>query len=343
MRKFFIIHLVLFLIFATVAVAVFFGTGANPNSMGTMIPTIFSVFLLLATSINFLVFLPGVIRTRRIMTRGTETQARVTGVIDRGYSRGGEGPPTHNGFSVELEYTDKNGDKVTRVSRTVYATRAAADDIHRMRLVNIKYLGRHVEITDVAPTSGRGRKRIAFERIGEYHKSRDQIEHEEAVREKRAKMSRKDRRAANLADYGVTTRLVYWFGIAFVISWLAVIGLTIFLFVRHGESWQAGVSFAGIFVWGILGALLYTRLQIRQGSKLGQDPNAREMTGILVDVTILGHVGNKFTLRIQVDVDGYKPIAVIRDRVLENPLNIGDEVRVLFNPKRPNVCRLVLQ
>jgi len=373
LRKFALIHLILVLIFVGIGLAVFFGTGGDFDNMGMMVPIMFMIFLTLATVINFLVFLPSKIITGRIMSRGIQTTATAVGVVDKGYSRGQQGEmPTHNGFAVRLTYLDVNGAKVEAISRTRYADRSTANDLVRLKKFQIKYLGKRVEILPCALNAfyeknpNKRPKRFGFERIGEYQKSREQIERDKRRKEELSKLTRKERRQEYLKDYGVTTKFVYWIGIIYAVTVVGAMALTVYFFMS-GQELFGGIAFGGMFIWAIVGGMLYMKLKDKQADKVSKDPMARETNGTIEEVTFAGDVMGTSSWSVRVAVGDKKPIAIIKNdkkinvesivqEVMDGTelkdeeqllivdgkmLQVGDRVRVMFNPKNPNICKIV--
>lgn len=307
------------------------------------------------------------------MSRGIQTTATAVGVVDKGYSRGQQGEmPTHNGFAVRLTYLDVNGAKVEAISRTRYADRSTANDLVRLKKFQIKYLGKRVEILPCALNAfyeknpNKRPKRFGFERIGEYQKSREQIERDKRRKEELSKLTRKERRQEYLKDYGVTTKFVYWIGIIYAVTVVGAMALTVYFFMS-GQELFGGIAFGGMFIWAIVGGMLYMKLKDKQADKVSKDPMARETNGTIEEVTFAGDVMGTSSWSVRVAVGDKKPIAIIKNdkkinvesivqEVMDGTelkdeeqllivdgkmLQVGDRVRVMFNPKNPNICKIV--
>jgi len=109
------------------------------------------------------------------------------------------------------------------------------------------------------------------------------------------------------------------------------------------------------------------KLKDKQADKVSKDPMARETNGTIEEVTFAGDVMGTSSWSVRVAVGDKKPIAIIKNdkkinvesivqEVMDGTelkdeeqllivdgkmLQVGDRVRVMFNPKNPNICKIV--
>ncbi|MCL2755787.1 MAG: hypothetical protein FWE45_01920 [Firmicutes bacterium] len=374
LRKYLLIYFTIMVIVAGIAVAVIFGTGPDFSSLQTMLPFIFLILVFVGVLVSFLIGLPGKILFTKIMLKGIETTATATRVFNNGSSNVGRGNDRHRrhwGFSVRLTYIDESGKKVNAISRTTYTDRAIADDVVSIKQIRIRYLGRHVEILPEALNEfykkhpHKRPKRFGLDELeGSHHKSRKQIERERARKKELSKLSKKEREKEHMKEHGVATRSVYWFGIFVAITVVGALGYSISLLVRGYELFGF-LAFGGTFVYVILIGLVYLRLKTRQSYNVKRDKMAREFTGVVEEITPTSSTLRGMIWSVRIAVGDKKPIAIYQNSELDRFIRIsetgrisfeediegmvdidgliaiGKKVRVLFNPQKPNICKIV--
>jgi len=352
-RKFFLIHAIIIAICAGIAVVIFFATGANPDRMGFIVPTVFMGFIALATFANMLVNGPRVIITHKILSKGIEVEAKAIAIKNLGYTTGtrqagGQSSSVHRGFTVEVEYTDESGNLVKRLVRTRFAERVMVDDLMSIGAFQIRYIGKRIEIPPQVLAEfyikhpKKKPKGFRVEAIGSYHRTRAQVERDEQRKEERSKLTRKERHKEHLKDGAVTSRFVYWVGIFYVLTILVCIGVTIYLFSQHAD-WLGGVGFAGTFVWTVIGGLLYMRARNGQFNALKRDPMATLHDGKVTDIEYIDKTFSRLTWSVRLKVDEFNPVAIIKSNSLDLSFVVGDIVPVLFNPNTPDLCVIIIE
>jgi len=141
--------------------------------------------------------------------------------------------------------------------------------------------------------------------------------------------------------YGVTTRWGYWAGIVFIIFILAGFGVAIYGMVTEQYLIAVG-SIVGLAVLGVVGGKWYEHQKSGGSRTLKGDPMAREVDGEILTMTVGSEIMRTVYLNYIVTVGKRAPVAYIKwKRNKIPPFEIGQQVRVLFNPSKPKFCKIV--